>query len=57
MSSETAISTMLEAKFEKCRQFVDARVNITQLSLKMLDSLLAYLDPNKWIRTFKIIEN
>jgi hypothetical protein len=46
-TDKTAVSAMVDLKFELCRQYVEGRVIITKLSLDMLDSMLAYIDPNK----------
>jgi hypothetical protein len=45
-TSETEVSALVELEAEPCRRHVKAQINITHLSLKMLDSLLAFLDPN-----------
>ncbi len=47
ITDKTAVSAMVDTKYELCRRYVKGKVNITRLSLEMLDSLLAYLDPNK----------
>jgi hypothetical protein len=46
-TDETEVSALIDTKFWLSRQYVEGQVNITRLSLEMLDSLLAYLDPNK----------
>jgi len=46
-TAETEVSALLDLKTELCRRYVEGRIEITRLSMKMLDSLLAYLDPNK----------
>jgi hypothetical protein len=45
-TAETEVSALVELEAEPCRRHVKAQINITHLSLKMLDSLLAFLDPN-----------
>lgn len=44
--ADTEVSALLDLRAEPYRESVEGRINITRLSLKMLDSLLAYLDPN-----------
>jgi hypothetical protein len=46
-TAKTEISALADIKFSKCAQHLEGRVDITRLSLDMLDSLLAYLDPSK----------
>jgi hypothetical protein len=46
-TAKTEISALLDLKAEPCRGYVEGRINITRLSLDMLDSLLAYIDPNR----------
>jgi len=44
--SETEVSALLDFGYRPAREELEGRVEITRLSLKMLDSLLAYLDPD-----------
>jgi hypothetical protein len=46
-TDETEVSAMLDLRLRPARELVEGRVYITRLSLEMLDSLLAYIDPNK----------
>ncbi|GAJ21842.1 unnamed protein product, partial [marine sediment metagenome] len=41
------ISGKVDLKFGLCREHLEGSIDITQLSLDMLDALLAFLDPNK----------
>ena len=45
-SSKTEVSALVDLRAQPYREHVEGRINITRLSLDMLDSLLAYLDPN-----------
>jgi hypothetical protein len=46
-TEKTEVSAMIDTKVWLSKRFIEARIDITRLSLDMLDSLLAYLDPNK----------
>ncbi len=46
-TDKTVVSGLVDVKYELCKQHIEGRVVITRLSLDMLDSLLAFLDPNK----------
>ena len=46
-SPETEVSAMVDLSYRPRREELAGRINITRLSLKMLDSLLAYIDPDK----------
>ena len=46
-SPKTEVSAMLDLDYRPRDEKLKGRVNITHLSLDMLDSLLAYIDPNK----------
>jgi hypothetical protein len=46
-TAKTEVSALLDGKYWYSRQLVEGRVDITRLSLDLLDALLAYLDPNK----------
>jgi len=44
---DTEVSAMLDLKYRPAQESLEGRINITRLSLDMLDAMLAYLDPNK----------
>jgi hypothetical protein len=46
-TAKTEVSALADIKYSMCAQHLEGRIDITRLSLDMLDSLLAYLDPNK----------
>lgn len=46
-TEKTEISALLDTKYEMAKQLLEGRIEITRLSLDMLDSMLGYLDPNK----------
>jgi hypothetical protein len=43
---ESEISALIDLKVRLAKRYVAGRIEIPQISLKQLDSLLAYLDPN-----------
>lgn len=43
---KSAISALLNLSYWKSRELISGRIDITQISLSMLDSLFGYLDPN-----------
>ena len=45
-TDETEVSALMDIEAEPCRRHVKARITITHLSLKMLDALLAFIDPS-----------
>ena len=44
---ETEVSALLDFSYRPAREELAGRMEITKLSLKMLDSLLVYLDPDR----------
>jgi len=46
-TEETEVSAMLDLGYRPAREELAGRVEITSLSLKMLDAMLAYLDPDR----------
>jgi hypothetical protein len=46
-TARTEVSALLDLEYELCRAKVEGRIEINELSLDMLDALLAYLDPNR----------
>ena len=46
-SDKTEVSAMLDLRYQSKKEKLEGRVNITRLSLKMLDSLLVAIDPGK----------
>lgn len=46
-TDETEVSAMMDLDYRPAREELAGRVEITSLSLKMLDAMLAYLDPDR----------
>jgi hypothetical protein len=46
-SAKTEVSALVDVRFWMRKGLIEGRVDITRLSLDMLDALLAYLDPNR----------
>lgn len=46
-TAKTEVSALVDVRFWMRKGLIEGRVDITRLSLDMLDALLAYLDPNR----------